>query len=113
MTAGSEGILRVYPATTPQSAATIAGTLLHETGHVLSMRQFGDDNAAPGWNRWRDAAASDGLRPSQYAKNNLDEDFAESMALYGLVKGTPEEASVRAMLPGRFSVLDELTGSAR
>ena len=59
----------------------------------------------------RDAAmASDGVHASQYAKNNHDEDFGESLQLYEQVRGTPQEAEMRALMPERFKLIDGLLG---
>ena len=36
------------------------------------------------------------------------DDYAESLLLYARVKGTPEEAKMRALMPERFRVLDTM-----
>jgi hypothetical protein len=110
MTAGSAGDVNIYPTTIPQGQAGMDVSMIHETGHVLSKRQFGE-NSTQGekWKAWNDAAASDGMHPSQYARSSGDEDFAESLALYQQVKGTPQEAEQRKLFPGRFAILDGMT----
>jgi hypothetical protein len=110
MTAGADGDVRIYPTTIPQSQAALDGSLIHETGHVLSKREFGEDSTqGPKWAAWNAAAASDGTHPSQYAKSSGDEDFAESLELYQQVRGSPREAETRKLFPARFAILDELT----
>ena len=114
MTAGSEGVVRIYPTTTPSAQSTLNGDLIHETGHTLSKRQFGEDsNTGPKWGAWNAAAASDGLHTSQYGRSSPDEDFAESLELYQQVKGTPEEAEVRKLFSSRIAILDAMTAPAK
>jgi hypothetical protein len=108
MTAGADGIIRIYPNSAPPTQEAIDGTIIHETGHILSHRLLGDDAAGPKWDSWRAAAAKDGLHPSQYARINPDEDLSESLELYTLVKGGPSDAGVRALLPARFEQLDKM-----
>jgi len=86
----------------------LAGTLTHEVGHGLGHDKLGADGSN-GWKKWEKAIASDGVPPSQYGTKNADEDFAESYRLYQSVKGTPEEAAVRARHPARFKMIDEMS----
>ncbi len=106
MTAGAGGMVNVFPATYLQNAATLAASMLHETGHVLSQRKWGTGGTER-WNAWIQAAASDGLHASQYAKESPEEDFSETLALYMSVKGSPAEAEIRALMSQRMLILDE------
>jgi hypothetical protein len=108
MTAGADGIIRIFPDKGEPRQTSLDGTLIHETGHILSHRLLGEDASGPGWAAWRDAEAKDGLHASQYARVSPDEDLSETLELYTLVNGGPSEAAVRALLPARFEQLDQL-----
>ncbi len=118
MTAGSAGDISIYPGRASQEVADVS--LIHETGHILSKRILGENTdggfidsvrdffGATTWNDWKEAAAKDGVSPSAYAKSSPDEDFAETLALYMKVKGTPREAEIRAIMPERFALMDQI-----
>ena len=108
MTAGAEGVVSIYPSEhgTP-SQDSLNGGLLHEVGHVITGQDYGFLD----WARWKFAMASDGQSVSDYADNSRDEDFAETYKLYMSVIGTSEEAAAREQYPGRFEILDDLTGN--
>jgi hypothetical protein len=108
MTAGSQGIVSIYPSATKQSQAFMNQAFIHETGHVLSGRHMGDSPSNPRWEPYKAAIASDGFVPSEYARNAPTEDFAEALMVYQKVRGTPLEAEVRALMPARFKFMDEL-----
>jgi len=112
MTAGEEGVISIYPGKTKESQDYLDGTMIHETGHTLSRQKWGEDDD-PKWKDWKDAMASDGISSSQYAKKSQGEDFAETLQLYQQVKGTPQEAEVRALMPERFKIIDELLAGKR
>jgi hypothetical protein len=48
------------------------------------------------------------VHPSKYAKNSPGEDFGEALQLYQQVKGTPQEAEIRKLMPERFKIIEEL-----
>lgn len=109
MTAGAAGTISIYPSVgSNPSQSYLDGTMIHETGHTLSRRKWGDDEGDARWQPWKDAAAKDGVHASGYAKNSFGEDFAETLQLYQQVKGTPQEAEVRALMPERFKIIDAL-----
>jgi hypothetical protein len=113
MTAGATGDVHIYPAATPQAQSTLSGTLIHETGHTLSKRRFGEDSTKGAkWKDWGAAAASDGLHPSQYARSSNDEDFAETLQLYQQVRGTRQEADARRLFPSRFAIIDSVVNQS-
>ncbi|MET0329631.1 MAG: hypothetical protein ABW163_12810 [Luteimonas sp.] len=106
MTAGAEGVVSIYPMP-PEDAQTqdwLNGSLLHEVGHIVSLRDFSDED----WANWSTAAASDGDVVSDYATNSPLEDFAETYKLYLSVIGTADEAAARERFPARFDFLDDL-----
>jgi hypothetical protein len=120
MTAGADGNISIYPQTGKQSQESIDASLIHETGHTLSKQKMGEDGGSfignvwrsitgqQKWSEWDAAAKKDGVYASQYAKNSRDEDFAETLTLYMKVKGTPQEAEIRAIMPERFKFLDTM-----
>jgi hypothetical protein len=112
MTAGADGNVTIYPTQGAQGQDALDGSLIHETGHTLSMRAWGGENDKR-WNAWRAAGQSDGIRPSSYAASSPGEDFSETLTLYQRVRGTPQEAEFRAMMPERFRILDQMVGGAR
>lgn len=115
MTAGASGDVNIYPTPKTDSNGNTLGlpsqgvldaSLIHETGHILSGQDFGNKE----WSQWEAAMQKDGLSPSTYAKNARGEDFSETLELYMRVKGTPQEAEIRAIMPERFAILDKLVG---
>ncbi|RKG63094.1 hypothetical protein D7W79_40625 [Corallococcus exercitus] len=108
MTAGADGVINVYPSKPKQSQDYLDGTMIHETGHTLSMKTWGSDDSDKRWDGWKAAVKSDGIVPSKYAKASVGEDFGETLQLYQQVKGTSQEAEVRAMMPERFKIIDSL-----
>jgi hypothetical protein len=124
MTAGADGNINIYPGKASQEVLDVS--MVHETGHILSKQVLGETGSATRglvdgisdffggttWNDWKEAMKNDGVAPSVYAKtaaaSSPDEDFCETLALYMKVKGTPREAQLRAIMPERFAMLDEM-----
>lgn len=107
------GLINIYPQRGAVSQGRVDVLLTHEVGHFVSTLALGPRSDQNAWKRWTDAIASDTFRASQYASKNANEDFSESWVLYRQVKGTADEASVRAMMPARFAVLDSIAASLR
>jgi len=106
MTAGASGVVDIYPTVYPQTQHACDASLIHETGHILSGRTWGNWQSDPRWAGWDAATRKDGLSPSDYARSSRTEDFSEALTLYQLSKGTPYEAEYRAMFPERWSALE-------
>jgi hypothetical protein len=106
MTAGAAGTIDIYPVL--QTQDYLDGTMIHETGHTLSRRLWGESDESKGWKAWAAAAKKDVLVPSQYARKSPGEDFGETLQLYMQVKGTEKEAEIRALMPARFKILDDV-----
>jgi hypothetical protein len=106
MTAGGDGVVNIYPV--PQSQDYLDGTMIHETGHILSNTMWGSDTSGKGWDDWKAAAAADKNIPSEYAKSSPAEDFSETLQLYYQVKGTPQEKVERALYLERFKMIDKI-----
>lgn len=110
MTCGADGLVDIYPFKTQGGTEYLTASLIHETGHAWSGAKFGDDLQGPRWAGWRDAAAKDGILPSQYAGSSPAEDVAESTALYLSTRATPVFGEYRALYPNRFARLDQQFG---
>lgn len=106
MTAGENGLVNVFPTKIEQAQHSVDGTFIHEAAHLWSRKTWGPDGS-PGWTDWAARMKSDGFHASDYARHNAAEDVAETVTLYHIVRGTPQEASVRALFPARFAYLDQ------
>lgn len=105
MSMGAAGIVQVYPAAANADLKEIETTLLHETGHSISNRILGENKTDKPWDKWRDAMRADGMNLSTYGKSSVNEDFAESWALWLPVRGTAAEAEVLALIPNRVKIM--------
>jgi hypothetical protein len=106
MTAGSEGKINIFNTPNWQDQATLDASLLHETGHIASFRAWGDTETDPRWVPWASAVKSDGVVPSRYARNNVHEDFAETLVTYQGALGTLAEPELKALMPERYRLMD-------
>lgn len=108
MTAGAEGRVTIYPDDTNQmpSQDYMNGTMIHETGHSWSYQQWGNDKTKGGWAKWQTAMGKDKISVSNYAINDIAEDVAETIQVYGSTKGKPAYAEYKAMVPNRFAILE-------
>lgn len=111
MTCGADGVVNVFPQPSRASERSIASTLIHETGHAWSMLDWGAKDS-PEWRAWAAAAARDGMPPSQYATQNLDEDLAETQTLFLESRGTPQYELYETLYPHRFAILAQRFGGA-
>jgi hypothetical protein len=112
MTAGAAGIVTVYPSkTVPQPAAeAMRGTLIHETGHTWSYKTWGNDKTKGKWGDWKACMDKDRVSVSGYAMNDIAEDVAETVQVYGSVKGTPKYEEYKAIIPSRLAMLEKEMG---
>lgn len=124
MSAGADGVINIYPGR--QTQHYLDGSMIHETGHTFSQQRLGvKTNNKLGdllkhlsgkiaWSDWKSAMKKDGISPSGYARDTAaangspDEDFAETFQLYMEVRGKPQAAEIRAIMPERFALLDKL-----
>lgn len=86
--------------------AYVDSTMSHETGHLWSQTLWEDVTKKE---EWVEAMAQDGKAPSDYARRNEKEDFAESVNMYFSSLGSPCEARGRENYPARYRYLDEQT----
>jgi hypothetical protein len=117
-----DGLIHIFPSKT-KDLNQLYLDLLQETGHDIQKQPW-----APSMVEWQKAMADDGIDPSRYAQTTyrmsddpflnprLDgikgEDFSESLKLYYLVKGTPQEAEIKALMPNRWRILESLESRA-
>lgn len=119
---GGAFYINPHGADSPRVQKDFDFTFMHETAHLAEQpgKVFG---VALEWNL---AVQKDQLFSTHYAddryvddgsgtvKGDLGidpgEDFAEAYMTYHLVKGTPDEAQMRALMPERFAILDRMFG---
>ncbi|MDR5883412.1 hypothetical protein [Caballeronia sp. LZ032] len=82
----------------------VDSTMSHETGHIWSESLWKDGSTKQAW---LDAMASDGRAPSDYARQNEFEDFAESVNMYFSSLGSPCEDRGRENYRARYRYLDK------
>jgi hypothetical protein len=109
MTAGESGDITVYPSKTGPMPTQdqMSGSMIHETGHTWSYKQWGSDTSKGGWVEWKKAMDSDKMSVSNYATSAIAEDVAETIQIYGSTKGKPAHDEYRTLVPARFKILDE------
>ena len=110
MSTNAHGIIEVFPVDRFRSQHRRVGGLIHECGHILSLREWGGRGDLR-WEGWAWAMKSDGIPISNYGQTSMYEDFAEAFVLYVLLemKGNKShEAEIRALMPERFRILDRL-----
>jgi hypothetical protein len=105
MTAGSDGVVDIYPQTGPTTGPTLRKSVEHESGHVVSMKAWGDNDHGPKWTPWREAMRKDGFSASKYARTGVADDFAEAWALLMEVEGTEREKEIEMLMPARYAIL--------
>jgi hypothetical protein len=108
MTAGADGIVDIYPDTSPYNPTTGRTSIEHESGHTVSQQLWGTDTTNKKWKPWRDAMKRDGISASTYARSSADEDFAEHWALFMEVRHGPREEELRLLFPARWAILATL-----
>jgi hypothetical protein len=105
MTAGSDGIVDIYPQTGPTAGPDLRASVEHESGHVVSQKAWGDNTWGPKWAPWREAMRKDDFSTSKYAKTGVADDFAEAWALLMEVEGTEREKEIETLMPARYAIL--------
>ena len=111
MTAGAAGVVTIYPNTTAQPGANVMrGSIIHETGHTWSYQQWGQDTTKGKWLDWKTAMDKDRVSVSGYAMNDIAEDVAETVRVYGSTKGKPKYDEYKAMIPARLTILEAELG---
>jgi uncharacterized Zn-binding protein involved in type VI secretion len=102
------GTVYYFPRPKEMTQGDIDWVLIHEAAHTITSKRWKQDPSLRA--EWEQAIKDDGHRPSDYAGNNAGEDFAESVVMYALSKGTACEATARAIYPARYAILDRMVG---
>lgn len=102
------GVITIFPAA-GGSQGQCDDYMQHEAVHNIDNELFWKDPANQ--EAWERAAESDGRPVSPYGESSPVEDFAESVKMYNLTKGTPCEAKGRERFPARYAELDRLFGA--
>ena len=108
MTSGVAGVVTIYPDKTAKPSPDAnyqRGTLMHETGHTWSYKNWGVDTSKDKWLVWKAAMNKDKIAPSGYAMNSIGEDVAEAIQVYASTKGSPAFEEYKKMMPNRFKIL--------
>ena len=107
MTASPSGEVTIYPDSKAQPGDNYRrGTMIHETGHTWSYKAWGTDTSKGKWVTWKAAMTKDGNAVSDYAQASIAEDVAETIQIFGSMKGTPKYDEYKAMVPNRFKILE-------
>lgn len=114
MTAGSDGVVTIYPTASAKGTQPderyMRGTMIHESGHTWSYRNWGTDKSKGKWLDWKKAMDSDGVSVSNYARSDIAEDVAETVQVYGSTKGKPKYDEYKKIIPARLAILEKEIG---
>lgn len=102
---GGAGGVTMYPTTNPLAQSRVDSNLTHEGAHTYHHELWKDPKKKEEWEK---AMKADPKSPSTYADSSTSEDFAESMVMYSLSKGTECEETAKKMFPNRYALLDKL-----
>jgi hypothetical protein len=105
---GGDGQVTYFPSDVPDNQDSLDGTMNHEGGHTFASEYWKDPAKKKAW---EDAMRSDGRSVSHYADNSIDEDFAESVLMYNVSRGTPCEIFANALYPARHAILRKALGT--
>ncbi len=97
--------INIFP-TANWSFGAVKAALIHEAGHAWTHQQGWLNFFSSTQSEWEKALAADAVAASQYARENVYEDAAETFALYFATRGTPAHATYRRLMPNRFAILD-------
>ena len=103
----SNGLIHFYPAGGGDQSQC-DDYMQHEAAHNCDYELYWADPANK--EAWQKAIDNDKRAVSAYAEKSIEEDFAETMRVYNLTKGTPCEAKGRERFPARYAELDRLVG---
>ena len=100
-----EGKIFIYPLVFNEGTIKASKTFWHEIGHAYVKNLFSQQELFP---RWKLAVIQDGDFITDYARTNLDEDFAETIAFYIQTNGGLTKERLRLKFKNRFEILDEI-----
>lgn len=111
---GQDGLMAIYPTAaakgTQPDEEYARATMIHEAGHAWSFRNWGEDTTKGKWRDWKRAMKSDRVSVSRYAMNDITEDVAETIQVYGSTKGKPKYEEYKKIVPARFAILEKEIG---
>ena len=110
-TGSADGVVTFYPSTFEQPQADVDRLFAHEAGHTYSLPQWAANPASKA--SWQTAMDADPFVPSKYAGSSIEEDFAESHAMYVASKGSPCESTARKLYPNRYKALKSIYGPTK
>jgi uncharacterized Zn-binding protein involved in type VI secretion len=100
-----DGEIRFFWRKVRHEQSDIDWTILHEAGHTYTHGWAANPGART---EWEEAMRSDGRPPTDLTDGEAAQDFSEAVVMYALSKGTPCEATARAIFPARYQILDRL-----
>jgi hypothetical protein len=109
MTAGVAGVVTIYPDKKAKALPTqdyMRGTMVHESGHTWSYKNWGTDTAKGKWLEWKKAMTKDKVSVSDYATKSISEDVAETIQIYVTTQGSKRWEEYKGMVPARFAILE-------
>lgn len=105
------GVIDLYPTSFHQMAnmdVTVRDFFRHEHSHNIARRLFGSVEPPP---EYAQISVFDPYIASEYARNSVAEDFAETLAIYLRTRGGALDPTQRQNFPNRFSYFDRLFGN--
>lgn len=107
-----QGVITYYPRGEAHPQSDIDWAMAHEGAHAVSAGLGWTTEAGkqkpPSQIAWEDAILKDARKISDYGRTNIMEDFAEAVLMYAMTKGTPCEATARALFPNRYAEMDKI-----
>lgn len=100
------GRIRYFPQDSPQSQKHMDWVMQHEAGHGYWFELLRKDPSLK--DAWQRAWDKDHRSTTEYGDTHIQEDFADFMVLFSSVKGTPCEASAKALFPNRWALMEKL-----
>ncbi|MEH2275259.1 MAG: DUF4157 domain-containing protein, partial [Nostoc sp.] len=114
MEAGSDwlrtGMINIFPREKThllESENHMRVTMIHETAHLWSQKNWGLDTSKGKWLEWKNMMNADKVSVSGYAMASIEEDVSETIAIYDSTKGSPRFEEYRQIVPNRFAMLDK------
>lgn len=108
MNAGSSGVVNVFPKQGDRaSVSSIRDSLMHETGHVWSGQEMGDDPHTPQWAGYQQAIDDDRRPVSDYGQNSPAEDIGDFTRMYFQARNAGTLEALRAQYPHRTAFFEK------
>ena len=96
----ASGEIGLFPTAEDWDEDYFRDILLHETWHILTLREWGEDGeSGRHWRKWRAGQKRTGFFVSQYAKTEASEDAAELGVAWCNTVGGPLDQEMRRLFP--------------